>query len=139
MVRYLEDKHHRAEAAGQGYARLLIVDDHKNSGLTLKAILEREGFKVWYAPGVDKANALIRKNLFHAAILDLDLAGRSGLQVLETLRQRQPQCKPLILTGFPSLEAWEAAFQRGALAFLVKPCNLDELLSIIRDATKAEV
>jgi DNA-binding NtrC family response regulator len=135
VVKYLEGGRYEGEVTKTELARLLIVDDHKTTGCTLKAIFDREGYKVWYVPDAAKANALIGKNLFDAAILDLDLAGRSGLGLLRTLQQRQPQCKPVILTGHPSLESWEAAFQGGAIAYLVKPCDLNELTGIIREAT----
>jgi DNA-binding NtrC family response regulator len=124
-------------ATGKNSSRplsLLIVDDHRTTGLTLKAVLEREGFHVWYASDITAANNLIERRDFRIAIVDMDLDRHSGLEVMRTLKAQQPQCKSIVLTGFPSVGAKEVAFREGAIGFLVKPCDLTELIKTINKA-----
>ncbi len=133
-----EVSHQTASSSGGSPAKspnLLIVDDHRTTGLTLKAVLEREGFNVWYASDMNAANNLIDRKTVHVAIVDMDLDKHSGLEVLRTLNVQQPQCKSIVLTGLPSKAAKEAALQEGPIGFLVKPCDLNELILTIRKAT----
>jgi len=112
---------------------MLIIDDHVATGLTLKAILEREDYRVWYASNADQANDLVDSQDFDFAIIDLDV-DRNGINVLQSLKARQPRCSAMILTGYPSQEAAEAAFREGAVSFMTKPCDIQELKRVIRQA-----
>jgi DNA-binding NtrC family response regulator len=112
---------------------LLIIDDHVATGLTLKAILERESYRVWYASNADQADDLLESQSFDFAIIDLDV-DRNGINVLKSLKARQPHCSAMILTGYPSQEAAEAAFREGAVSFMTKPCDVAELKQTVRQA-----
>jgi DNA-binding NtrC family response regulator len=116
-----------------GQAHLLIIDDHVATGLTLKAILEREDHRVWYASNADQASELMNSQSFDLAIIDLDV-DRNGINVLRSLKARQPRCRAMILTGYPSHEAADAAFREGAVSFMTKPCDVGELKRVIREA-----
>ncbi len=114
-------------------AHILIVDAHVATGLTLKAILERSDYRVWYASNAAQADDLVGMQTFHFAIIDLDV-DRSGINFLRVLKAQQPKCKAMILTGYPSQEAAEAALAEGAVSFMTKPCDVEELKRIIRGA-----
>ncbi|MBM3924574.1 MAG: response regulator [SAR202 cluster bacterium] len=125
------------EGNSSGSLNLLIVDDHRTTGLTLKAVLEREGFHVWYASDISAANNLIERKDFSITIVDMDLDRHSGLEVMRTLKTQQPRCRAIVLTGFPSVGAKEVAFREGAIGFLVKPCDLTDLIKTIEKALKS--
>jgi DNA-binding NtrC family response regulator len=124
------------EGNSLGAHNLLIVDDHRTTGLTLKAVLEREGYHVWYASDISAANNLIERKDFSIAIVDMDLDRHSGLEVMRTLKVQQPKCRAIVLTGFPSVGAREVALREGAIGFLVKPCDLTELIRTIQKAVE---
>src|SRR3970040_467455 len=85
--------------------RLLIVDDDANVALTLQAVMEQDGYQVWSANSVEEADALITSQEVDVALVDLRLGEGSGIDVLQSLRTRQADCVPVMLTGYASLES----------------------------------
>src|SRR5947209_3488601 len=107
--------------------RLLVVDDDESVSFTMQAVLEMEGYRVRTAPSTARACELIAAELFDAALLDLRIDDEDGIELLGELRQRQPDCSAIMLTGYASLESAVRAIRQGAYDYLVKPCDLDEL------------
>jgi signal transduction histidine kinase/DNA-binding response OmpR family regulator len=108
-------------------ARLLLVDDEESVLLTLEAVLEREGYDVTTAASGHTAMGLVASERFDAALLDIRLDDMDGIELLETIHQTQPDCAPIMLTGFASLESAVLAIRQGAYDYLMKPCDLNEL------------
>ncbi len=112
--------------------RLLIVEDERKLAQVLSSALQAEHYDVVVAAtgedGFYRANA----ELFDLVVLDLMLPGRSGLEILQTLRQRHVETPVLILTARDGIEDRVLGLDRGADDYLVKPFALPELLARIR-------
>jgi DNA-binding response OmpR family regulator len=112
--------------------RVLIVEDERKLAQVLSSALQAEHYDVVVAAtgedGFYRANA----ELFDLVVLDLMLPGRSGLEILQTLRQRHVETPVLILTARDGIEDRVLGLDRGADDYLVKPFALPELLARIR-------
>ena len=112
--------------------RVLIVEDERKLAQVLAAALEAEHYDVVVAAtgedGFYRANA----ERFDLVVLDLMLPGRSGLEILHTLRERQIDTPVLILTARDGVDDRVLGLDRGADDYLVKPFALPELLARIR-------
>jgi two-component system copper resistance phosphate regulon response regulator CusR len=112
--------------------RVLIVEDERKLGQVLSSALQAEHYDVVVAAtgedGFYRANA----ELFDLVVLDLMLPGRSGLEILQTLRQRRIETPVLILTARDGVDDRVLGLDLGADDYLVKPFALPELLARIR-------
>ena len=112
--------------------RVLVVEDERKLAQALASALEREHYEVVVAPtgedGFFQANAAV----FDLVVLDLMLPGRSGLEILQTLRKRHIQTPVLILTARDGIEDRVLGLDLGADDYLIKPFALPELLARIR-------
>src|SRR4029078_9332893 len=112
--------------------RVLIVEDERKLAQVLSSALQAEHYDVVVAAtgedGFYRANA----ELFDLVVLDLMLPGRSGLEILQTLRQRRIETPVLILTARDGGEDRVLGLDLGADDYLVKPFALPELLARIR-------
>jgi two-component system copper resistance phosphate regulon response regulator CusR len=112
--------------------RVLIVEDEHKLAQVLASALEAEHYDVVVAPtgedGFFRANA----EIFDLVVLDLMLPGRSGLEILQTLRQRRIETPVLILTARDGVDDRVLGLDLGADDYLVKPFALPELLARIR-------
>ena len=111
---------------------MLVVEDERKLAHVLSAALEAEHYDVVVAAtgedGFYRANA----ELFDLVVLDLMLPGRSGLEILQTLRQRHIETPVLILTARDGIDDRVRGLDLGADDYLVKPFALPELLARIR-------
>jgi len=112
--------------------RVLVVEDERKLAQAVASALEAEHYDVVVAPtgedGFFRANA----ESFDLIILDLMLPGRSGLEILHTLRQRRLETPVLILTARDGVDDRVTGLDLGADDYLVKPFALPELLARIR-------
>lgn len=116
--------------------RLLIVDDDESVTFTLKAVLDQNGCRVETANSILQANTLIDAEPFDVALVDLRLGEEDGIDFLRILRDRQPDCAAIMLTGFASLESAIAAIRLGAYDYVIKPCDIEELKLAIAGAAE---
>jgi len=107
--------------------RLLIVDDDEQLRQTLARRFQRQGMTIHSAGSAEEALALIERQRFDVALLDLHLPGQSGLELLEKLKQTQPEVEALLLTAHGSIDTAILAMKRGAYDYLTKPFHLPEL------------
>ena len=112
--------------------RILVVEDERKLAQVLSSALEAEHYDVILArtgeDGFFRANA----EVFDLVVLDLMLPGRSGLEILQTLRQRHIETPVLILTARDGVDDRVLGLDLGADDYLVKPFALPELLARIR-------
>jgi len=112
--------------------RVLIVEDERKLAQVVSSALQAEHYDVVVAAtgedGFFRANA----ELFDLVVLDLMLPGRSGLEILQTLRQRHIDTPVLILTARDGVDDRVLGLDLGADDYLVKPFALPELLARIR-------
>jgi DNA-binding NtrC family response regulator len=115
-----------SDASGSG-VRLLIVDDDDQLRETLARRFQRQGMKVTAASGAEEPLAQADSVRWDVALLDLHLPGMTGIELLEKLKERQPELEALMLTGHGSLETAILAMKKGAYDYLTKPFHLPEL------------
>ena len=112
--------------------RVLVVEDERKLAQVLSSALRAEHYDVVIAAtgedGFYRANA----EQFDLVVLDLMLPGRSGLEILQTLRQRRVETPVLILTARDGVEDRVLGLDLGADDYLVKPFALPELLARVR-------
>jgi DNA-binding NtrC family response regulator len=119
--------------AGKGRTpTTLIVDDERLIRDTLAEYLAGEGFAVLTCGSGPEALQLAGKHRFDVALLDVQLPGMDGIELLERLLKVSPETFVISITAFATVETAVAAFQRGAHDYLMKPILLEEVLSKIR-------
>ena len=108
--------------------KLLILDDDNALRRMLVRAMEQREFTVMAAAGVKEALSLIQQQLPDYAVLDLKLEDGNGLDVVRHLQSVNPACRIIILTGFGNIATAVAAVKAGALDYLPKPANPDEIV-----------
>jgi DNA-binding NtrC family response regulator len=115
---------------------LLFVDDEKGFVDVLSNRLMRRNIEVTKAySGLDGIQAL-RKQDFDVAILDLKMEDMDGIEVLKIFKKMFPPMEVIMLTGHGSEQAARDGMEFGAFDYLIKPCELNELLKKIQEAVQ---
>lgn len=120
--------------------RVLLVDDHTLFRSGIKSLLDRQpGFKVIGEAG-DGLEGVKRASLLHpdVVLLDLHMAGMSGLEALKLLNEEVPECQVLMLTVSEDADDLIEALRRGAVGYLLKNIETDVLIDAIRRAADGE-
>jgi DNA-binding response OmpR family regulator len=112
--------------------RVLVVEDERKLADVLAAALHAEGFDVVLAATGEEGFYRANAELFDLVLLDLMLPGRSGLEILQTLRQRRIETPVLVLTARDGVDDRVRGLDFGADDYLVKPFALPELLARVR-------
>ncbi|HTY42419.1 MAG TPA: response regulator [Thermoanaerobaculia bacterium] len=113
--------------------RILIVDDEEPILFAMREYFATKGYAVDCARETQEAEALLAKNRYALAILDLRLSGTpgaEGLDVIASVRARSRETRIILLTAYGSREIEAEARRRGADAFLQKPKPLAEVAQI---------
>ena len=117
---------------------VLIVEDEKIVRESLRDWLTNSGYNVRTASEGEEALRTIDKQDVCLLILDLRLPGKSGIEVLREARTKRPGLKGIIITAYPSIQTAVEAGKEGAIDYLPKPVNLDEIEALIRETLTAE-
>jgi len=112
--------------------RILVVEDERKLAQVLAAALQGEHYDVVVAATGEDGFFRASAEAFDLVVLDLMLPGRSGLEILQTLRQRRLETPVLILTARDGVDDRVTGLDLGADDYLVKPFALPELLARIR-------
>ena len=112
--------------------RLLVADDDAELRALLGEALDGWGYEAGLAADGAEAVELARRQLFDAALLDINMPGLDGLQLLEALKRHDPAIDVVMMTGDPAVSTAVQALKAGAWDYLVKPLNLDELQHLLR-------
>jgi len=115
-------------------SRLLLVEDDNSVRNTVSTFLELEGYDVDAVSSTREALARLASETYPIIISDIYLDERTGLDVLQTARQRNPECAVILMTGRGSMETVMAATRGGAFDYIAKPFELDRMLDTIRRA-----
>lgn len=109
--------------------RLLIVDDDEMFCRVMERALSRRGFEVLTAVDAEQALDLAQRTRPQLATLDLKLEHSSGLKLLPELLEIMPDCRIVVLTGYSSIATAVEAIKLGAVNYLCKPVDADEVLA----------
>lgn len=111
--------------------RILIIDDDQAFCEVLSGALERRGYRVGCAHDVERALASARLQAPDDAVLDLRMPGPSGLTAIKALLSLNPRMRIVVLTGFASISTAVEAIKLGAVHYLTKPANADEIIGAL--------
>jgi len=114
--------------------RILIVEDRESLRRMLERALGGEGYEVAAVGDAETAFDRLAAEPFDLVLTDLKLPGASGLEVVAASRREQPATPVVVLTGYGTVAAAVEAMKRGALDFLEKPVELDELFRLVASA-----
>lgn len=115
--------------------RILVVDDDPGQRSLLESFLRSQKFEVVTADSGERALALLPGGNFSMMISDVRMPGLSGLETLRRVRPHFPNLPVLLVTAYADIRDAVVAMRDGALNYLAKPIDLDELLSTVRQAT----
>ena len=118
-------------------ATFLVVDDDEVFCGVLARALERRGFNVAAARSVPEAQRLIDREQPEFAVVDLRIGNDSGLSLVRQLAELSPPAKSVVLTGYGSIATAVEAIKLGALHYLTKPVEVDEILAALQNAAPA--
>lgn len=127
------------DAEGTPPVRLLLVDDEEAYVDVLSNRLGRRGFEVTKAYSGSEALRKMRGQEFDVAVLDLKMADMDGIEVLKVIKLIDPPLQVIMLTGHGSATACRQGIELGAYDYLMKPCELDDLVDKIRAAYRKKL
>lgn len=116
--------------------RLLLIDDDDSYRLILARALARRDFSVETAANPEQGLALARSFDPEYILLDLNLAGQSGLNLIQPLLESCPGARIVILTGYASIQTTVSAMRLGACHYLPKPANVEEIIKALLTDTE---
>jgi two-component system, response regulator RegA len=108
--------------------RLLLVDDDTTFCIVLKSALEKRNYEVLVADNIDDGIQLAEENLPEYAVIDLRIGYDSGLELVKKLIALDDNTQIVMLTGFASIATAVEAIKLGAVHYLTKPANADEIV-----------
>ncbi len=117
----------KSEMAQSEDKTLLIVDDDGPFRIRLGRAMEQRGFDVRTAEGVREAVVAVKHKPPAFAVIDLRLEDGSGLDVVEVVHQERPDARVVMLTGYGNLATAVAAVKAGAVDYLAKPADADDV------------
>ena len=122
---------------GEGRIKLLLVDDEEGYVKVLSNRMGKRNIDVTKALSGTEGIQALRKEDFDVAVVDLKMEDMDGMEVLKVFKKMVPAMPVIMLTGHGSEKAAKDGIESGAFDYLIKPCDLEELLGKIREAVKA--
>jgi two-component system, response regulator RegA len=124
----------------QAERTLLIVEDDKSFLQRLARAMEIRGFAVTTADTVADGLQQVEKSAPAYAVVDMRLADGNGLDVISALKQRRPDARGIVLTGYGNIATAVNAVKLGAVDYLAKPADADDVINALlaRDGRVAE-
>src|SRR5262245_51273361 len=120
---------------GAAAPRILIVDDDAGQRSLLDSFLKSQGFDTVPVASGERALEVLRDGDFKMMISDVRMPGISGLETLRRARQQHAVLPVLLVTAYADIRDAVGAMRDGAVNYLAKPIDLDELLASVRQAT----
>jgi CheY-like chemotaxis protein len=120
---------------------ILIVDDEKNIRLTLSQVLETLGAEIDTAANGEEALTKLKGREFGLILLDIRMPGMDGMEILRRVREIRPDIRVIMITAYGTIESAVEAMKLGAVDFLQKPFDPDEireLVSRVADSDKLD-
>jgi DNA-binding NtrC family response regulator len=115
-------------------ARILIVDDEYSVRDSLERWFRKEGYDVTAVPSAAEALKAMQDRTFHVALVDIKMPGMDGMELQERIHRIDPQTAVIMITAFASVDTAVRALKQGALDYLTKPIDPDELSHLVRRA-----
>jgi len=116
------------ETARADLLNLLIVDDERSVRDGCREVAQALGFSTFVAEKAEHAYRVLEAQNIDVVLLDMRLpGGASGLEILQQIRGRKPDCEVIVITGYGTVQSAVQAMKLGAYDYVTKPFNLEEL------------
>ena len=112
--------------------KILFADDERSLQELMRCEIPAMGHTVAVCPDGTTAIAALQKDSFDCLLVDLDMPGATGLEVIEEAKERCPDAESIILTGKGTLPTAITALRQGVFDYLTKPCTLAEIERVLR-------
>jgi len=116
--------------------KILIVDDEINMRLVLTAMLKKEGYEVASASDGQEALQILKSGRIAAVVTDLKMPNIDGMELLNHITSQHPAIPVIMITAHGTVATAVEALKKGALDYITKPFELDELKNVISKAIK---
>ena len=126
----------RAGAEPVNRLKVLFADDEPTLQELMHLELPRMGHEVTVCPDGHTAVAALEKNTYDCIIVDLDMPGLSGIQVIAKCKELSPDTDAVVLTGKSTFDTAVQALRHGAVDYLTKPCKLVDLKALLARVAK---
>ena len=110
---------------------LLIVDDDKPFLQRLARAMESRGFQVIVAESIGEGLQAVEKSAPAYAVVDMRLGDGNGLDVISALKERRPEARAIILTGYGNISTAVNAVKMGAIDYLAKPADAEDVVAAL--------
>ena len=117
--------------------RLLVVEDDPAVRTTVVTFLELEGYAVDAVSSTGEALERLSENSYPIVISDIYIDDRTGMDVLDAARNKDPECSVILMTARGTMETVMAATRGGAFDYVAKPFEIDRMLDTIKRAEAA--
>jgi DNA-binding response OmpR family regulator len=104
----------------------------------MKTILEDEGYVVDLAATGREAIEKTQKTAYNLALLDIRLPDMEGVELLKLIKDPTPRTRKIMVTGYPSMQNAIIALNKNADAYLIKPVNVEKLLTTVKEQLKMQ-
>ena len=116
---------------------VLVIDDEPNIAHNVKRILTKKGYPVDQAVSKEEALAKIEEKTYELVLLDLKIPGVQGMELLRAIKDKRPETKVIIITGYASIESAKESARLGIADYLHKPFTPDEIRNAAENALTA--
>ncbi len=118
--------------------KILLVDDEQFFLDRMNRAFIRRGYATYVASSYDEAMDVIKEHQPLLAVFDLKMPGKSGLQLLKDAIKLVPELSIVVLTGYGSIATATEAIKLGAVSYLAKPADVDEIIIAFGEDTDRE-
>ena len=130
----LQEHHVSGQAPSEGPITILVVDDEEHVRTAIGRYLEQQGYEVTMAVTAEQALGIVRRQKITGMLLDVDLPGMNGVELVPQLLEVEPALAILMLTAVNDATTATLCMQRGATDYLIKPVDLEHLGRAIQRA-----
>ena len=117
--------------------QVLLVDDEVSFVETLTKRLSKRSLEITAAHGGKEALGILSKNrVLEVVILDVKMPGMDGIETLREIKKKHPLVEVIMLTGHATVESAIEGMKLGAFDYLMKPCDIDQLVSKVEGASE---
>ena len=119
--------------------KILVVDDEDIVLESCQAVLEEEGFEVLLVSSADRAIETMKNEDVTLLLIDLKMPKHDGMYLIEEIKRDWPSIPIIAMSGYYTTQTIRDVVKKGAISFIAKPFEPDELVVMLRKIIKKEV
>ncbi len=116
--------------------KILVVDDEQSMRSMLRIMLKKEGYQATCAASGEEAIELCEKQNYDLVLTDIKMGGMNGLQVLQKVKELNPDTAVIMITAFASMETAVDAMKEGAYDYISKPFDISQVKQVVNNSLK---